>query len=71
MKLRIVIEYHQEDEIYVASCPTLPGCVSQGKTRSEAVENIKDAMTGYIESLKKHNEPVPYPIQEEIVEIAA
>jgi antitoxin HicB len=69
MRYRILIE-SDEDGIFVAECPTLPGCISQGKTRSEALENIKDAIHGYIESLKKHNEPVPPPIQEEIVEIA-
>jgi len=47
----------------------LPGCISQGKTRSEAIENIKDAIEGYLESLKKENEPIPPSIQEEIVDI--
>jgi antitoxin HicB len=48
----------------------LPGCVSQGKTRREAVENIQDAIRGYLESLRRHNEPIPPPIDEEIVEVA-
>jgi predicted RNase H-like HicB family nuclease len=48
----------------------LPGCVSQGKTRNEAIENAKDAIKGYLESLKKHNEPIPPSISEEIVDIA-
>ena len=69
-KLRILIE-QDEDGIYVAECPTLPGCISQGKTRKEALENIKDAMKGYLESLKKHKEPIPPSIQEEVVEISA
>ena len=63
MKLRIVIE-EDEDGIFVADCPTLPGCISQGKTRVEAVKNIKDAIEGYIESLRKHDEPVPPTIEE-------
>lgn len=50
--------------MFVAECPTLPGCVSQGKTREEAVKNVKDAMKGYLESLKKHDEPIPLPIEE-------
>ena len=58
MKFRIVIQ-EDEDNIFVAECPTLPGCISQGKTRSEAIENIHDAIKGYIESLKKHNELIP------------
>jgi antitoxin HicB len=69
MHYRILIE-QDEDGIFIAECPTLPGCISQGKTRSEALENIRDAIKGYIESLRKHNEPIPPPIEEEIVEIA-
>jgi antitoxin HicB len=70
MKYRIIIE-QDEDGLFVAECPSLPGCISQGKTREEAVKNIKDAIKGYIESLKKHNEPVPPSIKEETVEIHA
>lgn len=70
MKLRVIIE-QDEDGVYVAECPTLPGCVSQGKTRTEAIENIKDAIRGYLNSLKKHGEPIPPPISEEIVEVKA
>jgi predicted RNase H-like HicB family nuclease len=68
MKYRVVIE-RDEDGVYVAECPALPGCLSQGKTRSEAMANIKDAMTGYLASLKKHGELVPPPVSEEITEI--
>ena len=70
MKFRVVIQ-QDEDGMFVAECPSLPGCVSQGKTREEALDNIRDAITGYLESLKKHNEPIPPPIDEEIVEINA
>jgi predicted RNase H-like HicB family nuclease len=69
MRYRILIE-QDEDGIFVAECPSLPGCISQGKTRNEALENIQDAIKGYIESLKKHNEPIPPSINEEIVEVA-
>jgi len=69
MKLRILIE-QDEDGIFVAECPSLPGCVSQGETRKESVENIQDAIRGYLESLKKHNEPIPASIDEESVEVA-
>jgi predicted RNase H-like HicB family nuclease len=69
MKYRILIE-QDEDSMFVAECPSLPGCVSQGKTRTEAIENIQDAIKGYLESLKKHNEPVPPAIEEEIIEVA-
>jgi predicted RNase H-like HicB family nuclease len=62
MKYRVVIEVN-EDGIYVVSVPSLPGCISQGKTREEALKNIEDAIKGYIESLKKHGEPIPSPIE--------
>ena len=70
MKFRIVIE-QDEDKMFVAECPSLPGCISQGKTRQEAIKNIKDAIQGYLRSLKKHKEPVPPSIEEEMVEVYA
>ncbi|MDD4889423.1 MAG: type II toxin-antitoxin system HicB family antitoxin [Phycisphaerae bacterium] len=70
MKLRVLIE-PDEDGQYVATCPTLPGCVSQGRTRLEARTNIVDAIKGYLASLAKHGEPVPPPITEEVVEVDA
>jgi predicted RNase H-like HicB family nuclease len=68
MKFRVIIE-PDEDGVFVVECPTLPGCISQGATREEAVENIKDAISGYLASLKKHGEAVPSPITEELVEV--
>jgi len=68
MKFRVLIE-PDEDGVFVADCPVLPGCVSQGKTREEAVANIRDAIQGYLHSLEKHNEPIPAPVVEEIVEV--
>ena len=70
MRLRIIIE-QDEDGKFIAECPTLPGCISQGKTRTEALINVKDALIGYIASLKKHNEPIPPSIGEEVVEVNA
>ena len=70
MKYRVSIET-DEDGAFIAKVPALPGCISQGKTRKEALANIKDAIEGYIASLKKHNEPVPPPIEEEMVEVSA
>jgi len=70
MKFRTIIE-QDEDGNYVVQCPALPGCISEGKTREEASAKIKDAIEGYMASLKKHNEPIPPPIEEETVEVSA
>jgi antitoxin HicB len=58
MKYRIHIQ-QDEDGMFIVECPHLPGCISQGKTREEARKNIKEAIEGYLASLKKHNEPIP------------
>ncbi len=58
MKFAITIE-KDEDGFFVVSCPSLPGCHSQGKTKAEAVANIQEAICGYIASKRKHGEPLP------------
>ena len=68
MRYRVLVE-QDEDGMYVAEVPALPGCISQGRSRSEALENIREAIAAYIESLRAHNEPVPPPISEEVVEV--
>jgi len=70
MKFRVIVE-QDEDGCYVARVPRLLGCMSQGRTRKDALRNIKEAMESYIESLKKHNEPIPPPIEEELIEVNA
>jgi len=69
MKFRTLIET-DEDGIFVATVPSLPGCVSQGVTRAEAVHNIREAIAGYLESLRERDEPLPPSIDEEVVDIA-
>ncbi|MDP2983952.1 MAG: type II toxin-antitoxin system HicB family antitoxin [Candidatus Latescibacter sp.] len=68
MRYRIIIE-QDEDGMFVVECPALPGCISQGKTHEEAIENIRDAIECYIESLKMANEPIPPSFIEEFVEV--
>ena len=68
MKYRVLIE-QDEDGVYVAEVPALPGCISQGQTRVEAVENIREAIAAYIEGLEAHDEPIPPSITEELVEV--
>jgi predicted RNase H-like HicB family nuclease len=49
------------DGMFVIEVPALPGCISQGRTREEALANIAEAIEGYLESLAKHKEPIPSP----------
>lgn len=58
VKLLITLE-RDEDGYFVASCPIFVGCHSQGKTREEAIENVSEAIRGYIASMKKHGEKLP------------
>jgi predicted RNase H-like HicB family nuclease len=69
MKFRVLIEV-DEDGVFVAQVPSLPGCVSQGGTHDEALRNAREAIEAYLESLRAHNEPIPPPIGEEIVDVA-
>ena len=57
--MRQIILYPGEDGYWVAECPSLPGCLSQGRTKEEALSNIKEAIQGYIAALKEDNLPVP------------
>ena len=67
---RRVILYPGEDGFVVAEVPSLPGCVSQGKTRDEALANIQEAIALHVEVLLERGEPVPED-HVEVVEVAA
>ncbi len=56
---RYVVLHQEEDGGYWVECLSLPRCFSQGDTREEALENIKEAIEAYIESLQKHGEAIP------------
>ncbi|TVP64839.1 MAG: type II toxin-antitoxin system HicB family antitoxin [Nodularia sp. (in: Bacteria)] len=56
---RQVLLYPGEDGYFVVEVPSLPGCISQGKTREEALANIEEAIALYIEVLQDRGEPVP------------
>ena len=57
--MRQIIIKPGEDGFWVAECPSLPGCISQGQSRKEAVQNIREAIDGYIEVLEEVGEPIP------------
>ena len=56
MEYKVVLTKDAETGWFVVEVPSLPGCVSQGKTRAQALKNIKDAIRGYLVSLAKHPE---------------
>lgn len=57
--MRQVIIYPGENGYWVIECPSLSGCISQGKTKKEAIANIKEAINGYIKALEEDGLPVP------------
>ena len=57
--MREAVLYPGEDSYWVVECPSLPGCVSQGKTKEEALRNIKEAINCYIHTLEEDNLPIP------------
>jgi len=69
VKFRILIS-PDEDGVFVATVPSLPGCVSQGTTRAEALVNVREAIAGYLESLRERGEPIPPAINEEVIDVA-
>ncbi len=57
--MREVVLYPGEDGYWVAECPSLPGCISQGTDREDAVINIREAIAGYIAALEEDGLPIP------------
>jgi len=57
--MRQVVIYPSEDGFWVAECPSLPGCISQGESKEKALNNIKEAIELYIETLTEDNLPIP------------
>ena len=57
--MRQVMIYPGEDDYWVAEVPSLPGCISQGKTREEAITNIKEAIHAYIDALAEDGLTIP------------
>jgi predicted RNase H-like HicB family nuclease len=57
--MRQVLLYKDEDGYWIAECPSLNGCISQGETKEIALNNIKEAINGYIKALEEDNLPIP------------
>jgi predicted RNase H-like HicB family nuclease len=59
MERRQVVIYPGEDGFWVVECPSLPGCISQGASKEEALANIREAIEGYVAALQEDGLPVP------------
>jgi len=70
MRYTVVLE-QERDGGYVATVPALPGCVSQGDDRAEALANVREAIELYIEDCRAAGDPVPTEIGREFVDIEA
>ena len=57
--MRRVTLFPGEDGYWVAECPSLPGCVNQGRTKEQAIANIREAIRGYSAALEEDHLPVP------------
>lgn len=65
MKYTVILE-EGEDGYIVVTVPALPGCVTQGKTKEEALKNAKEAIELYLDVLREDNEPIPQDIGTEM-----
>lgn len=70
MRYTVVLE-REGDAGYVVSVPALPGCVSQGDTREEAIVNIREAIELYIEDCRDAGDPIPSEAGREFVDVEA
>ena len=57
--MRQIIIKSGKDGFWLAECPSLPGCISQGQSRKEAIQNIREAIEGYSEVLEEEGDPIP------------
>ena len=68
MKYTVILQ-READGGYVAVVPALPGCVSQGDSRAEALKNIEEAIELYLEDVREAGEPIPVESDREYVEV--
>tara|TARA_Y100000031_G_C8043537_1_gene302830 strand:+ start:58 stop:330 length:273 start_codon:yes stop_codon:yes gene_type:complete len=68
MRLKVNLQLAEEGG-YIISCPRLPGCTTQGETKEEALANIKEAISLYLEDLKEEEMSIPPSFEQEVVEV--
>lgn len=70
--LKLVVLFEEDENGWVvASCPTLPGCLSQGRTKSDALDNIREATRGYLASMRATGVAKPRSSEFEVIEVRA
>lgn len=70
MRFTVVLE-QEADGGYVASVPALPGCVSQGDSRAESLNNIREAIELYVDDCRASGDPIPTEAGKEFIDIEA
>jgi len=65
--MRQIIVKPGEDGFWLAECPSLSGCISQGQSKKEAIKNIQEAVEGYIEVLQQDGDPIPEDNMESVI----
>ena len=61
-RYRVTIAWSDEDEVYVADVPELPGCRAHGDTREEALANAMEAMSLWLDTARELGRPIPAPV---------
>ncbi len=60
-RYEIIIYWSNEDEIFVAEVPELPGCMAHGDTEESALQNVKEAMQLWVDTAREFGDPIPEP----------
>ena len=60
-KYEIILYWSNEDQVFIAEVPELPGCISHGSTQEAALANVKEAIQLWIDTAKEFGDPVPEP----------
>ena len=60
-RYRVVIEWSEADEAFIALVPAISGCITHGDTRQEAAANIEEALEGVLEAMRANGIPIPSP----------
>ena len=60
-KYEIIIYWSAEDQVFIAEVPELPGCMAHGKTQTEALKQVKEAIALWIKTAREFNDPIPEP----------